>query len=185
MIFSILAEARRILWSRVCSWSACFLRIESLSCSKFWHCVRSPYRVVRHSSGFCLIKMFCPRNQENGPKIGFFEFVEETVDKPLVKFLESRTKYQLPEVDQMQKYYLTNLYIVGELSVKNQCIYALFYNRLKFARQLVLIYFLVRGNSSDKISFVFKIFSSVICVPLLLWQYDRKMPWTHSNVLVC
>ena len=55
--------------------------------------------------------MFCPRNRENGPKIWFFEFVEETVDKPLIKFLESRTKYQLPEVDQMQKYYLTNLYI--------------------------------------------------------------------------
>ena len=52
---------------------------------------------------------------------------------------------------------------------------ALFQNRLKFTRQLVLIWywpFLIGANSSNIISCIFEIFSSVMCVPLLLWKYE-------------
>ena len=71
------AVAGRVLWNRVCLsvlLSGHFLWIVSLTCSKFWHGARNPYEVVCDSWIF-QENFFCPKNGENGPKTGFFEFI--------------------------------------------------------------------------------------------------------------
>ena len=55
--------------------SGSFLGIGSLVFSETQHGVRGPCLVVRDRAGFFLKKSFCPKNGENGPKTGFFEFI--------------------------------------------------------------------------------------------------------------
>ena len=53
-----------------------FLGIVSLVFSKFWHDARNPYEVV-HDSQIFQENFFYPQNWENGPKTGFFEYIEK------------------------------------------------------------------------------------------------------------
>ena len=53
-----------------------FLVIVSLVFSKFWHGARSLYEVVQWQSQI-FWEHFAKKNWENGPKIGFFEFIEK------------------------------------------------------------------------------------------------------------
>ena len=54
-----------------------FLGIVSLVFSKFWRNARNPYEVVRDRAEFSREKNFCPKNWENEPKTGFFEYIEK------------------------------------------------------------------------------------------------------------
>ena len=81
-VFGPPAVAERVPWNRVCpsfrpSFCLCgrFLGIASLVFSKFWHGARNPYEVVRDRGRFSG-KTFFPKIWENGPKTGFFEFIE-------------------------------------------------------------------------------------------------------------
>ena len=78
--------AVRVLWIRVrpsifpsfslsTLLSGSFLGIGLLVFSETQHGVRGPCLVVRDRAGFFLKKSFCPKNGENGPKTGFFEFI--------------------------------------------------------------------------------------------------------------
>ena len=51
--------------------------MESLGFSEFGHGVRNPYQVVRDRARFFRKTFFCPKNWEDVPKIGFFEFKEK------------------------------------------------------------------------------------------------------------
>ena len=52
-----------------------FLGIGSLVFSETQHGVRGPCLVACDRAGFFLKKSFCPKNGENGPRTGFFEFI--------------------------------------------------------------------------------------------------------------
>ena len=52
-----------------------FLGIGSLVFSETQHGVRGPCLVVHDRARFFLKKSFFPKNEENGPKTGFFEFI--------------------------------------------------------------------------------------------------------------
>ena len=44
---------------------------------KFWHNVRNPYEVVHDRAGCFEKDFFTPKLAGNGPKIGFFKFIEK------------------------------------------------------------------------------------------------------------
>ena len=56
--------------------SGSFLGIVSLVFSETQHGFRGPWDIVLDRAGF-FEKKLCPKNGENGPKIGFFEFIGE------------------------------------------------------------------------------------------------------------
>ena len=80
-----LTVAERVLWNRVwpilpfCCLCRCFLVIGSLDFSEFGHDVRNPYEVVHDSQIFFEKHFFTSKSWKNWPKIGFFEFKENSV----------------------------------------------------------------------------------------------------------
>ena len=86
-IFGPPVVAGRVLWNRICQsfhppihLSRHFLGIGILVFSKFWLCVRKPDKVVFDRVRFFFKKKKkkkCTKNGENGPKKGFFEFIEK------------------------------------------------------------------------------------------------------------